>query len=81
MHLIDTDGSLQTKEINNVILKCRLFYAYIYIYVSHACLVPKEARRGVRFPGTRVITSCESTWWVLEIEPQSSERRVRLLVT
>lgn len=50
-------------------------FAYMYIYESHPFLVPKEARREVRFPGTRVIDSCESVGgcWKLSLSPQSSE--------
>lgn len=36
-----------------------LFYACIYVYVPHECLIPMEVRGGIRSLTTGVISSCE----------------------
>lgn len=46
-------------------------YSYMYVCVPYGYLVPKEAKHGVRSPGTGVTYGCEKShgYWKLNPDP------------
>lgn len=46
-------------------------FAYMYVRVSLACMVPQESRKGSHIPGNGAIDGCESPYgcWKLNLGP------------
>lgn len=44
--------------------------------ISICITVPSEAEEVIRFPGTRVVSSCEPPTWVMGIVLESSARAI-----
>lgn len=43
----------------------------MYVCIALECLIPASARRGIRFPITRVPDGCELPCFELGVEPRS----------
>lgn len=75
-------------DINSIVDDSNKFYlfyvfgcfAYMYVWVPHACLVPVEARKCFKCPGTRVRDVHEPSFWVWGTELESFGRAARVLL-
>lgn len=52
---------------------------YQCLHVCLACLVPKEARRGVRSPSARVMGNCDLPHGCWELNPDPLQEQLVLL--